>query len=575
VALEPRRGRAGADRAGAALGLVALVWLREGWAVALAGPDARESLAAHRGLSIGALVAAAGAALAAFGHWRAGGRPSAPIGAVLLAAVAVSIAPGPLLLLSPWQDTPIEAEWVLETSDGLFTVETTRFGETVATLDRRLLVPPPWDRAGDAERLAAAVGAVGTFALSDTAPRILFVGLLTRERAAVLTARPGLVLERTSPWYPHGDFVEASLNRGTGPLPGRVVAPREARRRIHAGHYDLVLAPAAYGVLLAPRGLFDTATGPAPTAALGGLELPAGTAGVAWLDGGSEPGAASLSASVLVQARGLDDPHVAFLAGEARHWPRTGEAGLRAAFAAIAPRSHIPGILHLFAHPRTRVDQSRARLFRRLADAAAVEPSASADLARALALHYAAQRLSPTWATAPEGSETDPASYALFAAAARALAPDPFVERSFEAFARLLVEKQEYEDVLEHVLPVAEAKRPWLALERALVDTYRALLAGDEALARIELLLERRPGDPDLWLERGELELELGVGDAAASLRRALELQPEGYERRRRLALGLLGVNDPGARDLVRELLQENPFDASLRDSMRAAPTPR
>lgn len=559
--------------AGAALGLVGLVWLREGWAAPFAGELAREGLDRGRGLRVGALVAGAGALLVGFEGWRRRGGLAAPLGALALVVAALFLRPGPQLLLSPWQETPVDVEWALETSDGLLTVERTRFGERIATLDRRWLTPGPSDRVGDLERLGAALSTLGTFGLDQGPTRVLFVGLLTPERAAVLTARPGVQLERTAPWYPFDLWLEGALLGAQTQLPGRRVSPDQARADLEAGRYALVIAAPAKGVELAPRGMFDQGLGPAPRPATGGLGLPAATAGVAWFDAAAGLGGRGLSPRVVVQLRGLEEPHVAALAGVAEHWPTDAKEGRRAAFAGGGRTWFGAAPIGALLRPaRARIDAERAALFARLARAAEREGTATAPLAEGLALHFGAQSLSPTWASPAEAIELDERSLAPFARAARELGPDPLAEQTIEALAALLVEKQRYEDVLAHLPALTELRSPWLALELALVDTYRALLADDAALERVAKLLDLRPGDPDLWLQRGELELALDRPEAAASLRRALELDPEGYTRRRRLALALVGAGLPEAEDLVRELLRENPFDNELRELGRAGP---
>ena len=100
---------------------------------------------------------------------------------------------------------------------------------------------------------------------------------------------------------------------------------------------------------------------------------------------------------------------------------------------------------------------------------------------------------------------------------------------------------------------------------RRLAGVLRDLKEDRRALAQLRLLLERRPRDAELWLERAELEARAGERDAAlGSLARAERLDTGGEARRRVAALYRRFKDFRRALTALKPLLAARPGDAGL-----------
>ena len=123
---------------------------------------AREAAGGDRLIALGACVGALGATLFLYAGGATGGERSR--WTHLAAGLAVSVAAVPWILpqraatlFSPWYQVTIEPELVIEAPEGLLTVEPTRSGTAVATLDRRRLTPLAEEEAADEQCLDAAL----------------------------------------------------------------------------------------------------------------------------------------------------------------------------------------------------------------------------------------------------------------------------------------------------------------------------------------------------------------------------------------------------------------------------------
>jgi hypothetical protein len=543
---------------GAALGILALAYLRDGWARPMEWEQALREGRAHLLPVLGVALAALGGTLASSAAPLEQRRATYWI-ALLGLFAGPALRPAPLYPLSPFEARSADVEVLLESADGLFTVERPPGGGRVATWDRRLLTPLGAELEADLERLASALRAVELFGLRPSTPRVLFVGLLTPERSAVLSTRAGMRLERTAPFWPYDAALERALFPPGMRPPGERIAPRDARRRLAEGAYDLVIATAPGGRMLVTGSDGAPRMTPPPAPRLGGLDLPLGSAGVLWIDARAALGARALGERVLLAARGAGAPHLAVLRGEAARWPRETPAGTRAALLAGTgttwPRPFAPGC--------TPEEAGRAAAL-----------ALAARLARAGGGEVFQESLAVGWGhlLAREPS----LAVAPLAAAARAREGDPLAAALLEGAAEAAARAGAFEAVLTEALPLAEERGPWPELERAVAVALVAAGRGEEALERLVAMLGRRRVDPESWLVRAEVELGLGFGEEArASAGRALEMGLLRPALRRRAAVALAAAGEPvRARALARELLLELPGDPALEALLDGGRTP-
>ena len=118
--------------------------------------------------------------------------------------------------------------------------------------------------------------------------------------------------------------------------------------------------------------------------------------------------------------------------------------------------------------------------------------------------------------------------------------------------------------------PVAHARAPWPALERAVARAYREFNLPLDALPWLESVRAASPYDLGLLTEIAEVQTELGLlGEAAASLREALAIQPGRADLERRLGIVLARGGDREARPLLEQALQRDPGDAEVLAHLR------
>lgn len=116
-------------------------------------------------------------------------------------------------------------------------------------------------------------------------------------------------------------------------------------------------------------------------------------------------------------------------------------------------------------------------------------------------------------------------------------------------------------------LAKTETSKPDDDARRRAALLYRELKEPARALAVLTPLLESQPKDVELWLERAELEAQMGAKVAALdSLSRADAADPEaGIEPRRRLALGYQSLGEYGqAVTILDGLIRRNPGEGAV-----------
>ncbi len=561
---------------GAALGLVA----RPAAIAALTRPmtfpaDATVPWAWHVALA-GTIVAAAGALFVVLGAERGGARIAAALTAVV-AATVVGTFPIVVWSFSPWFLVPITANLAVPSSAGLVTVEQTTDQTRIVTVDRKRVTPAANDADIDDRRILWAWSLVPRDVRTSGEARVLVIGQLTPRRADLLGRLGAGVIERTATWFDALEAVEALLFEDAESVPVGRVSPRDAKRKIANGEYDLVVSLPTHGPVLSPRTPARIAWGVVDAPILGALAVPDGTIGVAWLDANAPLVHRELGSQVLVAMERFDDATIGVVRGRVADPVDDAERAARPIlFDAGPPEPRASPVALLSTKPMLRQFDLHARLFRRFATAQSGDDPVRTELARGLAIHFEAQHGSSPFETAEQATELEEDELRAFSTALRDKPVlDPFTRELWEGLAWLLTEKRMPDMVLAYLESIAEAYAPWPELDLAVGKAYHEFLQPEDALRFLERALANAPYDLATYVSCAEVATELGDhGRAAGFLRRALEIQPGRYDFRRGLGISLMKAGDPDGRRMLLELLREEPEDEFLLEQLEQGPPP-
>ncbi len=447
----------------------------------------------------------------------------------------------PQFVLSPWHNRLVMPFLARDTPEGFLTVEPSRGGVNVATLDRRVLTPGTDAVEADALRLMLAIETLPPARRMKGAIRVLLIGQLTPPRAIVLGDSNATRIDRSAAWWPSMAAIEQQMFAST-PLPdGEILAPAEARRRIERGDYDLVVVPSVAG------------DAPVPTS----LRAPEKTVVVAWLDCDEPLPRQSIGERVILSANGLDDPCL----GVTLH-AFTDGSSLRMLAAGESHAAPMP-LRRLMLRTFDRQCEGRAAAAERLHDAARGGPDE--DLTAGLAIFYRAQVHSSPYESTADQVELPLEALDHFERSALARSPDVFERRLWEKLGRVLVGKRWIEEIYRYVEPVAQRHAPWPMLEHVLARADIEALEPESAIARLTKLTELEPGRFEHWYFLAEALLQAKrERDAADGYKRALALQPDNTGVKRKLAVLLVQLGDSEGARIAEELLIEDPDDAEL-----------
>ncbi len=528
---------------------------------AQASPDLE--LATRRLLPLALGLAAAGGALGLLGQRapRSGSAndtqpPSRARWAGLGAGVAVSVGAWLLPLhaeanfLSPWQRFPPEPSLLVETAEGVYTIENSPRGGQVLMLNRRELTPNT-RMAGVEEKLFEAARLLLP-PERRRSPRVLLVGQLDATRDGALQFLGAAKVDRTGTWHDRMPAFERALLDRKPSSPGLILAPGEAFEDVAAGRYDLVLLPPVDGT--------------PPT--LPPWDVPAETVAVAWLPPNSYVADRTWSEAVLVHADPLGGLNVGVLAqagelpADAPHPVPTG------------PRVRKPCAWKWLGEREFfRLTAARVATAERLSTGA--QGTDLEALTRGLLAHYAAQRHSSPWDTLAQSTEVDDAALATMSAAALSNIDDWSVRRLWEDLARLLVERREIGEVFEFVEPLADAGAPWPELDRQLARAELERLAPERAAWRMLRVIEENPYDLGIRAACANAMLQAQDPQGAVEQLDAIyAIQPQRPDLDRLYAIALTRAGDPRARERVEAWLEAHPDDEGMRVYLGAGPFP-
>lgn len=495
-------------------------------------------------------VSGAGLALLTLPGQRARARWTALVLALIPCSLPLVVAVRPQFVLSPWQSRPILPLFAVDTPEGLLTVEPSRGGLSVVTLNRRYLTPGTESVAVDTQRLLLAVEALAPARRVKRGLQVLLVGQLTPQRAQALNDADATLIDRSAAWSSAMTLLEEQMF-GAMPLPaGEILSPAEARRRIDAGIYDLVIVPPVAG------------DAPVPV----NLHAPDKTTVVAWL-GVDEPlPRHSIGERVILSANGLDDPCLGIMLHASP--PESAHATSIRVVSAGEPRAAPIPLRWLARRASDRLREGRAAAAERIHDAARGGPDE--DLTAGLSIFYRAQVHSSPYESTDQQIELPAEALECFQRAALARPPDAFVRKLWEEIGRVLVGKRWIEEIYRYVEPIAAKHAPWPLLDHVLARADLEALDPDSAIARLSKLSELQPDHPEHWYYLGEAQLQAGrERDAAISLRRALELNPDNATIKRKLVVTLLHLGDPDGRRMADEMLRADPDDNELQSLLK------
>jgi hypothetical protein len=499
----------------------------------------------------GAAVAFAGAALHLVRHpgiarWSA-------ISVLLVAPLPIIAPPQAVRILSPWALRTPQPELMLDTPEGLLTIEPTEFELDAVTLDRRLLSPGGDSAASDRLQLRASVALLSDELRASRDFHVLLLGQLTPGRALNLTSLGAARIDRTGAWHAAMPLLEDHLFHDN-PLPeGEVLSPRDARARISNGEYDLIIAPKIGGEQPTTR---NFASGP-------------DTITVVWFDAAGGIAHGSLGTHVLISTATLEDLSIGLAHGIDHDELPPGELLLCAGPAQSRER---PWTI-LGSRIEAREERARAAMSRRLAQAK--NAGVGTLIAEGLHSHFGAQQHSSPYETLAQQIELSDAALASWSMAGRTTPPTRPIAEVLGAAARVLQGKRAITRIYEHLEPLAAIHPGWTDLTATLAYADLEALDPSHCVHRIETSLELGHETPLLHVLLADALIQLGrADDGVDHLWIAYEELPTHLGVRERLAMALVRAGEPEGRAMIEDLLLEDPDREHLRPYLETGPLP-
>ena len=564
-------GRLAAMLFGAALGLLLRPYAIEAMNQPLPFPEGGANTWAWQLVALGAGLAGVGSMLAAR-SLRGTRRLLASLTGLGIAASALivgQLSPVVVWSFSPWLIHDVYPRLVIPSSVGVISVEPRPSGEEQVNVDRRRITPSAQEQGVDELCLRYSLALVDPERLRSGALRVLFLGQLTPERSSMLQLMGVSHLDRSAAWYASMPAIEAALFGAEHQPLGKRIAPAKARARIRQGNYDLVIAMGAGAPDLSPRGAKSLSHASAEAPIFGALELPAGSVGVAWVDGSAPLHTRSLTDQVILALDHLDQLSVGVVVGELSpaaqaHGPLLFDPGPPLWPASIGMET----LERLLTRVPERVFGARESFLKRLAQAPTEGPGKL--LAKGLEKHFALQERSSPFenpAYAIEWSEQVVAE--LFGALGALERLDPFSRSLGEDLYWLLTEKRLADLTIVYGEALADKHAPWPAADRALAQAYKELLEPIEALRFWKRVLVAEPNNIEDHMRCADAAIEAEAPqEAVGILRRALRIQPQRFDLLRALGLAQQLAGDPAAEQSLRTLLEQAPEDNLIRAAL-------
>jgi hypothetical protein len=511
---------------------------------------AHESPASHL-ILWGAAVAFAGAALHLVRH--PGIARWAALCFFVVSPLPFIAQPDAVRILAPWQRRIPQPELMVDSPEGLLTIEPTEFGIEAVTLNRRLISPSGLNASADRLQLEAAVGMLSSELRGSRGFRVLLLGQLTPGRALALASLGAGSIDRTASWHSLMPLLEHHLFH-SAPLPeGLPISPSSARTKLTEGAYDLVVAPSIGGEQPTTR---NFASGP-------------DTVTVVWFDAAGEIAHEPLGAHVILSTATLEDLSVGVV-----HGVESGQAPPGVLFFDAGSRlgGGLPWErLGMRLHERAR--RARAEMARRLgeADTAGV----GALLTEGLDAHFNSQEHSSPYETLAERIELSDEALKSWSMAGRAQPPSRVSAEILSAAARVLQGKRAVTRIYKHLEPVTEIHPGWTELVAVLAYADLEALDPSNCIHRIESTFELGFESPLLHVLISDALVQLGrAKDAVEHLWIAYGDMPTHDGIRERLATALVRAGEVEGRAMIEDLLLEDPDREHLKPYLEIGPLP-
>ena len=477
--------------------------------------------------------------------------------------------------LSPWLNFEATPVFIEDTPLGLLTVESTRNGSMVLTLDRYRMTPDIDIEASDREQLLASLDFIATNTKSSNPViRVLLAGQITIGRWDTFhawKAERGVeaTLDWTVPWEdsvnqirPHFEFPDYLKDP---------ISQAEARKRLDAGSIDLVVTLATYGPEI------TALSAEAPPMAPGRIAGSGGTAGdaisIVWLDSRTPLATAEVGTRALLAGSNLDHMAVGLIAsqdefldhGSSRVIPK--------------PQAGAPsGVYRLSTRPELRAFTDRAGLFARLTANENDDREDSLNFLSALSDLLALQLESSPWDAADVRFEIEREHLqALLEATGPSLTR--FQRSIWDHLALILTAKRLPEEAYA-IFPslLQQTEGSWPQVEYALARAYQEFLMPQEAAVLLGNLFDAGHLNLIPLLEYATCEGQLGNWPRAAEvLAQAFLRAPENHGIERHLAIAEMQAGLPTGPARIRAVIDKDPEDEhnkELEAYLQAGPMP-
>ena len=447
---------------------------------------------------------------------------------------------------------------MLETPEGMFTLEGRRFGVEIVTLNRRELSPGAARARLDADRLQLSMRLINPFVRARKEARVLFIGQITPGRWLTLQQEGAARVDRSAAWWRAMQTLENELFPTPERPPGDILSPAEARQRVADGKYDLVLAMPVTG---------DQPNGPYRMGDPDWLPLPDTTVGVAWFDARYALDHVRFDAPVLLVPDGVAGLGVGVVVHADEELTKE-----QLLLPAGNPRRFHPPLSGLSQRFEERTYGHLERFARRLADAA--PDPAGRLLPEALVAYFGAQHRSSPYENPEARVELPVEALDALLEHSRGRRLDAFTRGLWEEIALVLRGKRWVPEILEVIPPLLEEHGPWATLQRVHAHALLESFAATDALEVLEGIEELAPHSWESWAYTGEAHRMLGDHRSAADAFREAYRIDASYSLLRALAIEAVLTGAPDAQELVEKALEEHDEDEVLLEYRGDGPYP-
>ena len=492
-------------------------------------------------------------------------------GTLAVTVAACSMYPfGMLVQGKPWSRAVKEVLWAYDAPKGQLAIVSEGIEGFSVRFDQRQITPTmEWLRLDQRMLQASLATYRGRHGAS---PKVLFSGLLTPERAAILKGYGVERVDRVGPYWRFGMLTERRLfggGHGHGSdhpaggqadsghddsshpnLPrGEWLAPNQAWQRVQDGRYDLIMVPPesfAFG------------------------DTPPGVWQVRWtrVDDGAaqQPGPED---DWLLVADGLQRFALGWVDGATEWEAPPGLWSLPPG----EPRALASRLGWMGLREWERPERARQAFFAR--SAASATDAGRRTLWETLADLQAMQRHSSPWESEAERLEWDATIIERIASSLLALPADNFTVEMAGGLARILVGKREIAPLLEWLPQLSQHMGEPYELERSIARGELESLEPKAAAQRLSRLRSRFPEDAGLLRELAiAYDQSNRPSDSKGIWAQILAGDPGDSDAEKAWVMALLRSEDPRGKEALQSLKDRFPEDLGLQEVSQNGPYP-